>query len=121
MKIYTNYPFNFFTQTTQIIADLAKVPVEVVVVSKEEQETKEFKDKKLMQFPFLETAEGDLIFECPAVASYIARCAPQCGLYGQSTFQQAKVDEWIAWTQSTFTSSALAFYSVLGHKETPAA
>lgn len=86
MKIYTNYPFNFFTQTTQIVADMAKVPVEVVVVSKEEQETKEFKDKKLMQFPFLETDEGDLIFECPAVATYIARCAPQCGLYGQSVF-----------------------------------
>jgi len=36
MKLYTNTPFNFFTQTTQIIADLAKVQVELVIVSKEE-------------------------------------------------------------------------------------
>ena len=117
MKIYTNYPFNFLTQTTQIIADLAKVPVEVVVVSKEEQEAKEFKDKKLIQFPFLETDEGDLIFECAAIATYIARCAPGSGLYGQSAFQQAKVDEWIAWNQATFTANALCLYGVLGHKE----
>ena len=36
MKLYTNYPYNFFTQTTQVVADLAKVQLEVVIVSKEE-------------------------------------------------------------------------------------
>jgi glutathione S-transferase len=102
MKLYTNYPYNFFTQTTQVVADLAKVQLEVVIVSKEEQETKEFKDKKLLSFPFLETDDGQLIFESSAVATYFARCASKSGLYGQTPFQQAKVDEWIAWNQFTF-------------------
>jgi len=48
MKLYTNTPFNLFTQSTMVVADMAKVPVELVVVSKEQQESKEFKDKKLM-------------------------------------------------------------------------
>jgi len=92
MKLYTNTPFNFFTQTTMVIADLAKVQVELVCVSKEQLESKEFKDKKLMSFPFLETDGGELIFESSAVATYFARCAPKSGLYGQTPFQQAKVD-----------------------------
>ena len=86
MKLYTNYPYNFFTQTTQVVADLAKVQLEVVIVSKEEQETKEFKDKKLLSFPFLETDDGQLIFESSAVATYFARCASTSGLYGQTPF-----------------------------------
>ena len=117
MKLYTNTPFNFFTQTTLVVADMAKVQVEVVVVSKEEQESKEFKDKKLIAFPFLETDDGQLIFESSAVATYFARCAPKSGLYGQTPFQQAKCDEWMAWNQFTFSAASMAMYGVFGHKE----
>lgn len=100
---------------------MAKVQVEVVVVSKEDQESKEFKDKKLISFPFLETDEGELIFESSAVATYFARCAPKSGLYGQTPFQQAKVDEWLAWNQFTFMQASPIMYGVFGHKEMAAA
>lgn len=71
---------------------MAGVPYELVVVSEEEQNTKEFKAKKLMSFPFLETDDGSFISESSAIATFFARCAPTSGLYGQSHFQQAKVD-----------------------------
>jgi glutathione S-transferase len=74
MKLYTNSPFNFFCQATQVVADMADVPYELVVVSEEEQNTKEFKAKKLMSFPFLETDDGSCISESSAIATFFARC-----------------------------------------------
>jgi len=38
-------------------------------------------------------------------------------LYGQSHFEQAKVDEWLHWNQFTFASAMPAFYGVFGRKE----
>lgn len=86
MKLYVNYNTNLFGQLALVCADLAHVNVEVVVVSKEEQESKDFKAKKMVAFPILETDEG-LIFESAAIAAYFARCAPNSGLLGQSQFQ----------------------------------
>lgn len=100
MKIYTNYPANFFTQAAMVVADMARVPVQMVVVSAEEQQAADFKQKKLMKFPFLETPDGEIICETAAIATYFCRCAPASGLYGQSPFQSAKVDEWVAWNQN---------------------
>ena len=74
-----------------------------------------------MSFPFLETSDGQQIFESSAVATYFARCAPASGLYGQTPFQQAKVDEWISWNQFLWADSLPAFYGVFGHKEMPQA
>lgn len=65
---------------------MAKVPIEVEIVPEEKRESKEFKAKKLMSFPFLETADGELVFESSAVATYFSRCAPASGLYGQTPF-----------------------------------
>jgi len=74
-----------------------------------------------MSFPFLETDDGQLIFESSAVATYFARCAASSGLYGQTPFQQAKVDEWLAWNQFTFMQASPIMYGVFGHKELQAA
>ena len=119
MKLYTNYPFNFFTQTALIVADMAKVPVEMVVVSAEDQKAPDFQKKKLMKFPFLETPEGDLISETAAISTYFSRCAPSSGLYGQTPFQSAKIDEWVAWNQNLWTLTLPSVMAVLGHKSTP--
>ena len=48
MKLYTNTPYNLLTQTTQIVAELAKVKVDLVIVSEEQLKEKEFQAKKLM-------------------------------------------------------------------------
>lgn len=121
MKLYTQTPYNLLTQTTQIVAEMAKVNVETVIVSEEQQKDKEFQAKKLMQFPFLETADGEQIFESSAIATYFARCAPASGLYGQSPFQQAKIDEWISWNQFVWSETTAAIYGVFGRKEMPQA
>ena len=86
MKIYTNYPWNFFTQQTLIVADMAKVQPEMIVVSEEDQKDKAFQSKKLMQFPFLETNDGQFVSESAAICTYLARCAPTSGLLGQTPF-----------------------------------
>lgn len=119
MKLYTNYPTNFFTQTCLIVADMCRVPVEMVVVSEEDQKAADFQKKKLMQFPFLETDDGEIISECAAISTYFSRCAPASGLYGQSPFQSAKVDEWVAWNQNLWLVSMPAMYAVFGHRMVP--
>ena len=115
MKLYTNYPTNFFTQTCLVVADMCKVPVEMVVVSEADQQAADFKKKKLMKFPFLETPDGDLISESAAICTYLSRCAPASGIYGQTPFQSAKVDEWVSWNQNLWTLTLPRLMAVLGH------
>lgn len=121
MKLYTNTPFNLFTQATQIVAEMARVNVELVLVSEEQQKDKDFQAKKLMKFPFLETDQGETIFESSALATYLARCAPASGLYGQTPFQQAKCDEWISWNQFVWSDITSVIYGVMGHAQVPQA
>lgn len=66
--------------------------------------------------PFLETDEGDVIFEYAAIAAHFARCAPNSGLLGQSLFQNAKVDEWTAWGHGVFHPAFSMVESVWGQK-----
>ena len=104
LKLYTNSPAHFFYYTPKMTADYCGYPVQVVVVTPEQAETKEFKDKKGSgHFPFLETADGKTIFESVAIAQYIARAAGQQGFLGQGAFEEAQVEQWVSFTQSTIT------------------
>ena len=105
-KIYVNSPANVFGGIVLTVADLAGVPVQVVVLDKAQQNEKDFKAKNPTGlFPLLETANGDILFESSAIAQHFARHAPASGLLGQTVFQQAKVDEWIAWFQQNLGPS----------------
>lgn len=104
LKLYTNSPAHFFYYTPKMTADYCGYPVQVVVVSPEQAESKEIKDKKGSgHFPFLETADGKVIFESVAIAQYIARAAGQQGFLGQGAFEEAQVEQWVAFTASTIT------------------
>ena len=46
------------------------------------------------KIPVLDTPSGPL-FESNAIARYVARLRPDVGLYGDSFYQQAEVDQWI--------------------------
>jgi glutathione S-transferase len=56
---------------------------------------KAMKDKDLekrhpsMSFPYIETANGEIIFEDLAIAQHLARQNRPSGLYGNSMFQEA--------------------------------
>ena len=40
---------------------------------------------------------GDIIFETSAIATHLARMSPSAGLMGANLFQEAQVNQWIAW------------------------
>jgi len=87
MKLYSNNVGNFFAQTALVVADLANVNVTVEVLSKEQQNDKDFKAKNINgKFPLLELESGERIFESSAIAMHFARAAPASGLMGQSPF-----------------------------------
>lgn len=73
--------------------------MEVVHVNLEEAQ----KDKKLLErhpslsYPYIETADGKIVFEDLAVAQHLARQNRPAGLYGNTMFEEAQVDQWIAW------------------------
>ena len=58
-KVYVNRPDHFFFYVVKMTADYCNFPIETVFVTKETEETKEFKAKKgHLKYPFLETPEG---------------------------------------------------------------
>lgn len=90
MKLYINYPFNYYSFVGRIAAVLNDKQVEVIVASEELKASKEFKAKNLTgKYPFLETEEGNLS-ESIAIAKYIAHGHPT--LNGTTNFEAAKVN-----------------------------
>ena len=121
MKLYYSNPGNFFTLTTLVCADLANIAVEKVHMTDEAKNTKEWKEKSPTGlFPLLETADGTLIHESAAIAQTFAHHAPKSGIYGQTPFEAAKVDDWIAFTQGRMMKPVRPlFYDYFGHMKLP--
>jgi len=89
MKIYNNSIANIFTNVAMITATLAKIPVEEVLLTEEQQKSKDYKLKCLTgKFPCLETQDGT-IFESAAIAKHFARLNPDSKLAGVSPLEQA--------------------------------
>lgn len=94
-KLYTpdvNKTQNFLVQ---IVADIVGAKMEVI-------ETKEKSKSIFGGWPYLETADGSIIGETEAIAKYIARMNLATGLLGKHQHCHAKINEWIAWCQTSF-------------------
>jgi glutathione S-transferase/translation elongation factor EF-1beta len=117
MKLYSNNVGNFFAQTALVAADLANAQVSVEVLSKEQQNDKEFKAKNVNgKFPLLELESGELIFESAAIANHFARSAPASGLMGQTPFQTAQVHQWTEFTHDRLLPAVMPVaMACLGH------
>lgn len=90
MQLYSNNVGNFYAQCALVVADLANVHVTLNVLTKEQQNEKEFKAKNVNgKFPLLELESGEHIWESSAISMHFARAAPASGLMGQSPFQTA--------------------------------
>jgi len=99
MKLVSNSPGNYFAINALIIADLARVNVDVHFVTEEEKADKEFKAKNFLNmYPFLETEEGQIVYDSQAIASYFARVGNAQHLLGNSAFEQAQVDSFVAFS-----------------------
>jgi glutathione S-transferase len=118
MKIYSNGPGNLFTQSTLIAADFAKQNPEVVILGPAELNAKEFKAKNLTgKTPLLELESGDLVFESSAICQHFGRIS---GLNGKSVFQEAQVDQWIAFTQQNVWPRVMpVVMAAFGHATIP--
>ena len=68
-KLYVNKLDHFLSYLPRVAADYAHFPMQVVVLSQEEQDSADFKAKKGHgKFPILETASGAFIYESNAIA-----------------------------------------------------
>jgi len=94
-KVYVQDAYNTMTHAIQLVADLVGAEVEIVV-------TKDASKSISGRFPYLETADGTVISESEAILKHICRQNENSGLLGKNPFEQAKINEWIAWTQTSW-------------------
>ena len=95
MKIYVNYPFNFFAIAGRCVAEMNGQKLAVEYCDAEKIASKEFKAINMTgKFPLLETPEGR-INESIAIAKYLAHGSST--LLGSSPIEAAKVDQWCYW------------------------
>ena len=119
-KIYTNYVGNLFVQLATLAANMAGQTVEVVPLTPEQIQDKDFQAKKgAWGFPLLELESGEIIAESSAIAAYFAR---QGDVYGSTPFETAKCDEWIAFSQTSIIPAIMpVLRAVFGHAVMPSA
>jgi len=92
MKLYTNRPDHFFYFTAKIVVEQTQANVQTVLVSQEEQDSADFKNKRQHgHFPMLELQDGSMIYESFAIANYLANISASHGkdLSGHNAFEQA--------------------------------
>jgi glutathione S-transferase len=84
-------------------------------INSDKEKLKQISDKSPCGAPFLETSDGQIIFSRLAISSHIARMNPGCGLLGSSTFEEAKINEWMTWCSGTYLPKVKeAIYAILG-------
>ena len=102
MKIYVQRPDNYMYYTVKMAADYCQVPAQTVFVDSAMAEDPAFKAKKgTGSFPFVELADGTLLRESTAIASYIARSSGKTSFIGATPFEEAQVEQWICYANST--------------------
>ena len=85
-----------------------RIPLEVIIVDKEMEQTTEIKEKKGNgKYPFLETENGTILFQSTAIAGYIARQADDTGFLGKDAFTEAQVEQWLGYTNQTLTGNMI--------------
>lgn len=81
-----------------MVSDFANANVEAHYATKEEQESKEFKEKNALNcFPYLEVDDGkQRIFTANAINNFLAAQSGNKDLAGASAIQEAQIDQWVA-------------------------
>jgi elongation factor 1-beta len=118
MKLYSWTNMHFFLFPVQIAAGVAGVNCELVIPTEEMKEDADFKAKKAHgKYPMLETADGKILFESVAIASYFARIG-KGNLLGNSAFQEAEINFWLSYATSKCDPALRAIvYNVFGFTE----
>ena len=82
-------------QMVQVVADICEVELELVVSNEKSKAPNG-------RYPYLESSDGSMIFEVEAISKHIARMNPSKNLLGKSLFNEAQVNQWIHWCQTTW-------------------
>merc|ERR1712113_1259068 len=93
---------------------MAGKDLEVVLIDKETQHSKDYKTKNPTGlFPLLETAEGT-ISESMTIAKFLA--SGHATLLGTTPVERAQIDQWTTWLISgKFREGYPAYGSITGH------
>jgi len=117
MKIYSNGRQNAFVNTCMVVASIAGVQVEEVITTEEERKAPEhIKKFGHTKCPALETPEGN-VTESVAIAKFFARLAPQSNLLGTSSWEEAQVDQWLAFAHTSLLANAFnVLPAIMGYR-----
>jgi len=111
-------PGNYRAHKILIAAELSGVEIEVPPFDfGKDNTTEQFKSKHhpLGKVPVLETPYGS-IFESGAILRYVGRLRPEAGLYGNSFFAAAQIDQWIDFSLNELEAPrALWLYPIDGY------
>lgn len=106
MKLYSNGRQNQFVNTAMVVANICGVQVEEVITTEEERKAPEhIKKFGHTKCPALETPEGN-VTESVAIAKFFARHAPQHNLLGSNSWEEAQVDQWLAFAHTSLLAHA---------------
>lgn len=99
-KVTLHCPSEFDSASLLIktVADLSGAKLDI---SSDKEKLKQISDKNPGNGPYLETANGSVLFSRYAIISHLARMSPSSGLLGSTPFEQGKVNEWMTWCSST--------------------
>lgn len=98
VKLHVLDKTSFFAQVVGYLANNNLTVVETTVA--QARQNKDLAARHpTFQFPYLETANGDIISGTSAIASHLARMNTTSGLLGSSPFQEAQVNQWVTWAE----------------------
>jgi glutathione S-transferase len=96
----------------KVVADISGTDLQV---NYDKEKMKAVADKNAGCAPYLETKDGTVLFTRLAIAGHIARMNPGSGLLGATPFEEAKINEWMAWCSTTYLPKCKdAIYPILG-------
>ena len=94
LKVHVESRFSKDVQLLQVAADLVGSKLEIA-------EGAAVKDSVTGTLPYAEVGNAKLS-EVSSIALHLARMKTDAGLLGKTAFQTAKVEEWMAWSVSSF-------------------
>lgn len=98
VKLHVLDKTSFFAQAVGYLANNNLTVVETTIA--QARQNKDLAARHpTFQFPYLETASGDIISGTSAIASHLARMNPTSGLLGSNAFQEAQVNQWVTWAE----------------------
>jgi len=95
VSIVASDPTNPAVMMAQVVADVVGAEVDIEI-------TKEASKSISGRFPYMSLPDGTIISEAEAILKHLARMNNSAGLLGKHSFEHAKINEWLAWSQSNW-------------------